>query len=329
MSHPKQSSVSRRLHDEIWHDLDRMRDLGRADLEELWDGYRKELRSAIMDAYGRASGSGGRWSLAKYRKIGVESYLAQIINQVLRRFHNVAQKAVADRLRVMKRASARMYAYILDQLTPDSSKVRMPDYAHTREARVFNIVPDTLWQDRWGQWVASYETALRNNLAMNAMNEGDFRDAVDEVDATKVNTPSSTIKDALFRMYEHLAEHAISEGEDDVVGMNDSLMDKEIWKTRGGACDDCLDNEGLTVEESDGDIPLHPFCRCRWVLVPSTYADLLRSGNPEDKALADEMDRKGMSPEAIVVRDDDGHAIGRAIVSFSEWSQGQQVGVIG
>ena len=329
MSYPRQDSVSRRLHDEIWRALDAERDVGRGHLEELWDGYRKELRLAILTAYDQAAHENGKWSLPSYRKIGIESYLAQVIHNILARFYNVAQKAVAQRMAHMKAQAARRYAYVLDQMTPDSMRVRVPDYASSREARVFNIIPDTVWQDRWGQWVASYEQALRNNLAMNAMNQSDLKDAMDEVDATRVNTPASTLKDALFRMYEHLAEHSIAGGEDDVARMNDELMDEEIWKTRGGACDDCLANDGLTIEESDGDIPLHPNCRCRWVVVPRGYSDLLRSGNSADRELADEMERRGIVPEGIVVRDDDGNVIGRAIVSFSEWSQGQQVGVIG
>jgi hypothetical protein len=179
------------------------------------------------------------------------------------------------------------------------------------------------WKSRWSSWVDLYNSALIGNVTMNAINKSDLGDAIAEVDATKANTPAFSIDDAMARIWEYEAMNQITEGLQDVTEINDD-SEVEIWRTRGDArvCEDCDENEGLSIDEADGVIPYHPNCNCYYQMVPKDFADLLADGNEDDRALAHWMDAKGVVPNAMLVRGADGRIAGKVIVDFQDWMEG-------
>lgn len=321
MTYPRQETVGERLHTEAFKALDAMRDWHRGELAELWDEARRELQSAIHQAYKWAAPA-GEWTLGLYRFSGAETKFRVMSQNILVRFHAAATAKIKASLGALRGQSALRYAWVLDQVTPETARVSVPLHAGVREAGVFRVLSDAQWRDRLSQWVDGYHSALMTNLAMNAMNESALDDAMGEVDATRVNTPAASLATAVDRLFEFLATGAIAEGEDDVAALNDGMLEDEVWVTRGlNVCDACADNKGMTPDEADGQIPLHPNCRCAWKLVPKDFADLLRSGTDADRALARDMKAKGMAPTALVIRGEDGEIAAKAIVSFSEWKK--------
>lgn len=325
MSYPRQSSVAVRLHDETNAALDALRAKAKAALRKIWMGTRSELRHVIFDAYQGAAPE-GRWNLQAYRMSGAENMLMVRSRTILAQFHAISTAEMRRFFREARKMSALRHGWILDQLTPESRKVRMPQYANVREAGIIKKVTRVSWDQRWSEWVDSYHGALMTNIRMEAMNESLMADAMAEPDATKVSSPASGLENALFRIYEYETMAAISAGEDDIASLNDDLIEEEVWKTRGdaGVCDDCDANEGLTADEADGDVPLHPNCNCFWLMVPKSYAALLRSGDEEDQVLARLMQAKGTVPEAITIRDEDGNITAKALVDFHEWTREQE-----
>lgn len=321
MSFPRQDSVVKRLQHESLADLEGVMDRQRNALRRTWGATRKSLKNLIRDAYKSAAPS-GRWDIARYNMSGAANYLRLALHGHLEQFRAASTVAMRGHFREIKGKSILRHAWVLDQVTPHSVKVKLPKMPAIRESAITRI-STVAWDTRWSQWVDSYAAALNNNLKMEAINESVLEDAEAEVDKTKVNTPSASIEDAMLRIYEYQSMDAWSAGEDAVVDENDDLVDTEVWKTRGiNVCDDCANNEGLTVEEADGDIPLHPSCFCYWLVVPESYARLLRSGDEADRALARLMQAKGIVPEALVIRNDQGNIAGKVIVDFKEWVDG-------
>lgn len=326
---PQQASVTARLQDEINRALASLSAESARDLARAWAVTRRNLQSIIVDAY-KSAGAGKPWTLATLRSSGAEGRMRAEIKRELASFKIKAVQIIKKGLKGLRRQSALRHAWLLDQVTPPSRRVRIPNVKAYHEAGIVQQVTKVSWVDRWSQWVGSYSDALSNNLVMGATNESSLSDAIDEVDATTVNTPRATLSNAMNRLFAWEAQAEIALGEDDVVGLNEDLVDTEVWKTSGRriVCDDCDANEGLTVEETDGDIPLHPNCDCFWLIVPASYAELLRSGDAEDQDLADLLQARGTVPEALAIRGEDGKIAAKVIIDFSAWSKGQP-GIIG
>jgi hypothetical protein len=327
MSYPRQSSVNARLHKETLAALEKTGSKGLYELAMIWRHHRKELQLAIMNGY-RYAAPEGNWSLGTF-KMMAKPYLDTEIRGVLERFRALSAHTIKTHLNSLYNQSWARYAWILDQLTPESRDIRVPHKKTLHEAAVTGIYygaqASQAWAEKWSAWVESYGSALINNLALGASNSGPISDAVAEVDATKSNTPQASLIDALVRLYDYAATEAMMEGSHTIADMNDDSAEEEIWKTRGdlNVCDDCQENEGETRDSADGDIPLHPNCHCYWLLVPKSYAELLRSGDSDDVALANQMRDEGIVPEALVIRNADGDIAAKTIVDFNQWQKGQ------
>ncbi len=218
----------------------------------------------------------------------------------------------------MRGESAQRHAWLLDQVTPVNIHVKYNIHTGFREA---NILLTSGFSERWGQWVQGYGEALMQNLKMGALNNSTVTDAIGEVDATRVNTPAYTLESALGRLWDYYSWDAITGGMSDVVGDNPEAAEEEVWRTSGDlrVCDDCDANEGKQLDDADGTIPLHPNCHCFPQIVPTSYAELLRSGDADDRDLAAQMDEDGIAPNALVIRGDNGEPAAKAIVDFEDW----------
>jgi hypothetical protein len=330
MSYPRQNSVGSRLHRESVSALDSLGEKGLNELGAIWRQHRKEMQLAIVNAHNIASRGAGNWNLATFNAVA-KPRLENELGIVLDKFRALTTHTFKKSLNALYGQSLMRYAWILDQLTPPSRNVMIPHRNKLHEAAVvgtfYGVQDQAEWADKWDLWVKSYKSALIDNLAFGASNESPISEAIAEIDVTAANTPKSTLLNAMIRLYEFAAVEAIAEGENTIGEMNGDMVEVEIWKTRGdlNVCDQCAGNEGLPLEDCDGEIPAHPNCHCYSQIVPREYADLLASGDEDDRALARDMDKQGIVPNALVIRNDDGQVAAKTIVTFNQWTKGNGV----
>lgn len=333
MSYAKQSTTVDRLMKETLSSFDTHIENASAMLEKHWEETKGHLKSAIMMEYHK-SFSAGTWTLSAAKNKGVMLRIEKITRIFLQNFMATIENDFKKKKKAMYAESLKRYAWVTDQVTPATTRVSMPNNFRAREAVVdvyTGSAAAASWTERMGAWLGAYHSSLQNNIALGALAGSSIHDAAEEVDKTKAGTPSYDVFDALNRILEvELWAEAMS-AEDDFYGENyKNLGFVEIWKTRYGidVCDDCSENEGLTAEEADGDIPLHPNCRCFWRIVPASFRDLLLQGDDDSRGLAYDMDARGLVPDSLVMRDTNGDIVGKTIVSFREWSngEGQSVG---
>lgn len=321
MGYPRQDPVNKRLHKETLDALEKTGSKGMREMGRLWRDTRKELQLAIMNSY-RLAAPRGEWNITAFRH-HAQSQLAGEVRSALEQFRALSTQAIKKNLNVLYRQSWGRYAWMLDQLTPPSRKVIVPQRYNMHESDNPKIYQNS-WADKWSQWVDSYHSALLNNVAMGASNGSSISDAVGEVDATRSNTPQSTLEDAMTRIYDYAATQAMVEGANDISDLNTDTAEEEIWKTRGdlNVCDDCAELEGQLIDDIGEWPPLHPNCHCYPKVVPKLYAQLLRSGNQDDRDLARDMHRAGLDDSSLVVRDEGGDIVAKAIIGFSKWASG-------
>jgi hypothetical protein len=331
MSYAKQAPTVDRLMRETLVALDTHVEHAGKSLERKWHITKQNLKSAIMREY-QISFPHSDWNLATAKRMGVMIRIDRVTRGILETFLSVLIDDFKTRKNLIYREGMFRYAWIMDQVTPEGTDIKIPYSNKLHEATVYTgEEATTQWTERMGAWLGAYHSALNNNLALVAANNASLQDSVDKVDTTKAGTPSYDLFDALNRVIEAEMWTEAMGAEDDFYNANaDELGLVEIWKTRYGldVCDDCEENEGLTAEEAYGDIPLHPNCRCFWRVVPASFRQLLLQGNPESRSIAYDMDARGLVPDSIVMRDADGSLVGKLIVSFNQWMKDQPVGVL-
>lgn len=332
MSYPNQITLGKRLQDESHRQLRTLQETYWHRLERLWGSTRRELRSHIADVYRTRFGT-GVWSVVGLKATGAGTEFVWGIKHLLSEFKQDSRAHARTSFNELFRQSLLRHSWILDQLTPPSFKIKIPHRQRLFEAGALNYFQgaeaEAQWASRWDAWVNAYENSLTSNLQLGAINQSGLMSAIDEVDATQAGTPSSGLLDAFARIFESEATWAIAQGANIVSDVNEEADVEEIWQTvhDGRVCDDCDPNDGLTMEEADGEIPNHPNCRCYWRLVPKTWAELLAGGSEEDRALAILMDAQGLVPNAMLIRDIDGKIAGSTIITFEQWAEDNNMAV--
>lgn len=311
-----QGDVMRRLTKESLSALDSLKAEHGRRIMGSWDRSRRALGQDIRDAYRWAAPS-GRWHLGSLVASGAWRALQARVHYTLQNLEKFTEHQIRNSLSVLKSEASLRSAWALAQVTPDGKRLRLPRRGMHEADRPLA----SGWDERWREKLGAYRQALLSNLRLNALNEGSIEDAAAEVDATRFDTPQFDMESTLGRLWAYWSDDAIAAGMHQPVEDNGDLAEQEIWRTRGDlrVCDDCDANEGLTAEEADGDIPLHPNCNCFWEVVPASFAALLASGDEADRELARQMDAEGLAPDAMVVRDEAGNILGKTVVDFSEW----------
>lgn len=329
MRKPKtQADVINTLEPQAIKAVDRVRARGMAQISQLWSDAKDQMKLAILHEYHRDFGA-DKWSLGIARAKGTLLRIERHISNVLNQFQADSTSIAAKSFRSVYREGVLRHAWILDQVTPESYDVNVPVTRMMRESAIqvyTGAAADQAWRDRWSNWLGAYQSALNQNIKLGAINASGPHEAADEVDDTKAGTPAYYLEDALSRVYQYQALSDYSQGITDLSESNPDMELEEIWQTRYNArvCDDCDANKGLTMDEADGDIPLHPNCECYWRLVPASFAELLQSGDIDDVELAKEMDGRNLVPDAMIIRNEAGEPAAKIIVSFEKWAEGFQ-----
>lgn len=330
MSFPKQDSVLARLTAQNLSVLDAEAAKYKGAVRREWARAARELRSDIHDAY-RWAAPTGEWNLGTLAGSGAWHALQAKTAVTLNRLHASIRHLMGTGLLKIKDLGRRRQLWALAQVVPESCSVRLRHKAISRAVREAKVPLAHGWEERWGEWTRAYHTSLLSNLRMNALNEGGMSDAVGEVSATRAGTPAFSMDTFLDRLWEYWAAAEAAGGMHQAVLDAPDEAEVEIWRTRGDlrVCDDCDANDGMPAEDADGEIPLHPNCHCFYQVVPASFAALLRSGDADDRDLAEQMDSEGVVPNALVVRGDDGELAGRAVVDFGDWEAGKNLAVSG
>jgi hypothetical protein len=300
-------------------------------VSDMWVDTKKSLKSAI--GYEYQHDFGGDWNLPHAMMMGTMERINQKTRSILSDFYQESKHYFGMKLKEIYWESVHRHAYQLDVTTPPSFKVKLPLRPSFKEAMTVNVGPAAVidWEQRWATWMDSYSNALQQNMILGAINESTAVDAMDEVDATRVGSPSYDIWDAMNRIIMAEMVSTSSMGAVDVAEANPELDVVEIWKARDWirVCDDCDANDGAPADEADGEIPLHPNCNCYYRLVPASWASLLRSGDADDVELARQMDAMGRVPSSMLMRDDEGNLRGALIVSFEKWAADNLISIMG
>jgi hypothetical protein len=327
VGYARQSSTVERLTNESWRVLDAMGVKHKAKLHAKWQETRKRLMGAIAQAYHQSASRRKKlvWDLNEFRISGAQARLGQEIRSILEQFQASGVSMARTHFNEVYKESLMRHAWILDNVTPASQRVKLPHDKKLHEAAitVYSAVNKSAsdWVERWSNWSDAWQSALQHNLQLGAMNKSSIQDAMNEVDATRASTPAYNIWDAIARLNDYESLVAASRGAADLADLNGDMVDVEIWKTRGDlrVCDDCDELDGTPIDEADAYPPLHPNCHCYPLVVPAEYAELLRNGSEEDRALASQAMDAGIVPNSIIIRNSEGDIGAQAIVDFEKW----------
>jgi hypothetical protein len=304
-----------------------MVDEGRAELKTMWEKTKVWLKTSIQYEY-HQDFRGAAWNLQEAHLRGTFERIQKRVHELLNRFHDESVSAATVHFKALHRESVLRNAWMLDQVTPSSQRVALPLGFTLREAKVYE---ETQWNDRWGAWLTSYQASLVNNLKMGAMNSSSVDDAADEVDATRPGSPTADMWSAMDRIYQHESVSIYTSAQLDVSKANDQFNLIEVWQTRyyKRVCDICEGNRGLKREEASDEIPAHPNCNCFWRVVPMSWAELMRSGNADEREIAKVMDAADEVPDMMLVLNDKGELVGAATVEFGDWIQDKMKVIVG
>jgi hypothetical protein len=327
MRHPNQQKTLERLEAQSHKNLRDLRNAGRKQVQVLWANAKHKMRMEIRDQYA-ADFRGEKWTMPLAARRKTIDRIEARVGAVLMKFHQESMSHAARSFRETYKQSVLRNAYMLDMVTPESYKVKLPKSRLFTEASAITTYTgpdaDTGWKVRWSGWIDGYRSSLSTNLRLGAIAENSIDDAAKEVDVTKVNTPAYDLGTALDRIYVSQAVALQSQAQMELSDLNDEMDIEEIWQTSFSAvvCEQCDEQKGLTREQATDDIPAHPNCECYWRLVPASWAELLRNGDESEVDLAKWMDANGTVPGAMIIRGDDGEPAGKVIVTFDKWLQG-------
>lgn len=332
MSYKRQDIAAKQLQHESMKALDALEMRYWNQVQKDWTTTRVDLRSFIVNVYHHFFGN-ETWDVAHMNGTGCGTIMAKGIHERLQRFKVVSMAHAKFGINDIYKESVLRHCWVLDQTSPPSFKVRIPHKLRLFEASAVHVwagpAARTIWTERWGSWVDAYEASLNHNIKLGAINSSSALDAAQEVDATRSGTPSSGLLDSLQRVYSFESVWAMNDAIGVVSEVNEEMEVEEIWQTRddNDVDEDCADNEGLDREEADGEIPLHPNCRCYWRIVPRSWASMLRDGDEDERDTALAMDSEGIVPNAMAVTDKDGNIAGHLIVSFQKWKENMGMAV--
>lgn len=331
MTFPDQKIVAKRLHTETRRTMRQMENAGLRVIRASWDETKVHLKGAIAAAIVQDFGA-GRWNAGQARRRGTFIKIERSVKSLIDVFVKRNEQHMVPFLREARFAEMTRTLWMMSQMVPPSVKINIPlgfrHKAHAvREAAVdigiagnVQTITDPSYTERLNAWLQAYKDNLTHNLNLGAINGGTLEDAIAEVEATKIGSPSVGVWDAIERLFstEFIKQtQGTGGGHDDAMDVNDDAPFSEVWNaySDGKVCDECAAQDGKTRDEvdammggSDFDIPLHPNCRCWWSVEPKPWAELAG----EDRT-------SGFTPTAMILRGEDGRIGGVGIITYGDW----------
>ena len=296
-----------------------------AGLSALWENTSRNLKASLLMEYKRATPH-GRWDIERAKATGTLYRMERIIMRHMEDFKQSARVYIGKELKTHYDHEFLTSAYILDQVTPPNHHIKItPGLTPAHEA-VIKAGPTAaiMWFQRFDGWASAYESALKQNIMLNAINGGIADSVAADVDATRAGTPAVTFWDAMGRLFLNEILAAQEAARSMMVGLNADAVSEEIWQTseRENVCLDCWPRNGKTrteleAEGEDEDPPLHPNCACWYRVMPKDWIELSKS----DPVLAHALDVAEAVPDGMYIRDEQGNIKAAAVVSFSDWTK--------
>ena len=308
----------------------RLEDGYNAMLLKLWKGTLADIRATVLDTYRQDFGR-GTWDLVGAQTRGTLSRINDRSAERLLLFKAEATLLIERSLAHIHNQERLRALWMIDQTTPQSFLPKAPPRS-VREADNPRDAKAT-WSVALNAWVDNYQSQLANNLRMEALHEGDAHDAADEPEATRVAGYDPAYKFSSMFAGESIREEA--DARRDIFDGNDDVVEEEIWVTMedGIVCEICAGYDQKPLSEVEDDIPAHYNCRCYTRFVPKAWADMMRSGNSDERDAAQAMDDAGLVKDSMAIRSPKtGDIIARAVISFEDWQaeRGQNIaGVAG
>jgi hypothetical protein len=249
--------------------------------------------------------------------------MERIIYRHIADFHALATAFIKSELNKHYNHEYYTAAYLLDVTTPPNVSIKLKP--KMREAAItFKAGAGVwaAWNTRLDTWTNAWESALKANILLNAVNGGTADDVAAEIDATRIGTPAVTFWDSINRLFLTTILQTQSEARRDMSDLNGDVIQDEIWQTMEDerVCDECGPLDGLTREEADDEPPLHPRCRCFWRIMPKQWIDLA------DRELAHAIDVAGGVPDGMYMRDPKtGEIKGATVVTFNRWAEDKMI----
>lgn len=319
MSYPTQQGTLKKLEDQTRRDGRALEDACCARLVDLWNRTKDEMRGSILNTYRKHFGS-DTWDTSSVHAKGTLHVISQQVMNSLTLFHNQASTLFKSSMKDAYLGEMAHQLWMLDMLTPPSYLPKAPEKA---KALRESDAPDfkTGWAQALVEYLHAYHNTLITNLRMEALHGGSLSDAADEVDASKIDGFEPTYK--LSSALTNLILQVQRDARDDGSGVNQDLVAEEIFQTMEdeAVCPDCSSQDGKNMEDVDMSLD-HIFgfnCRCFSRIVPVEFADLLRSGDADEKQAALEMDARGLVPDAMAISDENGRLKAHISVKFADW----------
>ena len=317
-----------RMEEETRKYMRRLEDEYGRQLGVIWEYTLKELRFRITDAYRQDFGK-DTWDIAGAHARGTLDRIKSHTADTLGAFLVLATTRIGVALKHIREEERLRALWMIDQVTPDSFMPNVMNFMPAREADSPRDAKAT-WNQALSTWIDTYHANLNTNLKMEALHEGDVNDAAAEAESTKVDNFDPAYK--LASMFSGESIRAEADARRDVFDANDDSVEEEVWVTMedGSVCPICNDYDGKPLSEIEDDIPAHYNCRCYTRFVPKAWAAMLRSGDPEEKERALQMDDRGLVPDSMAIYSTKtGELIGRAIVTFEDWKSGRGQNIAG
>jgi hypothetical protein len=316
MPYPRQETVQKALEAQTRKDMRGMENAALSAFGYKWGEAKGRLKANIIAQHG-----GKSWTLAKAKQKGLQSALNRAIDAEIVRFKTEALPVMRDGLKTNYRGELLRQAWMLDVLTPPNVHPKIKIHPHYREAvSIYSGRNAALaWNNRFSAWTDAWATVLKTNLSLEIMHSGSATDFSKEVDASKVGSPAFDAWDIFKNIMLTEILSSQSEARVDFSKKNGGMIYDEVWTTMDDerVCEICGPLDGVSMSKVNEFQPAHPRCRCYRRVVPKAWADLA------DRDLANEMDRRGLVPDAMVIRGENGIIKGAAIVTFDKWVESQ------
>lgn len=316
----KQGEMVERLESEVRREMRALEKTSVEGLAKLWRKYSNDIKASLFVQY-RTAAPSGRWELEHAKATGAIYRMEKSVMRHMEEFRQAAREYIRKELHSHYTHEYHTAAYILDQVTPPFCPVKIKPEVSVREADVYSGPgATTKWYQRFDGWCNAWESALKNNIMLNAINSGLAEDVIAEVDATRIGTPAVTFWDSMGRLFLTEMLKTQAEARDNMTSMNGDLIADEVWQTMEDErmCDECGPLNGKTRDEIQDDPPLHPRCRCFWRVMPKDWIDLSK----RDWQTAHALDLAGVVPDGMYIRDEaTGDIKAHVVVKFSDWAK--------
>lgn len=329
MAYPRQGTWLKKMDREMVGASRLAEERESARIKAMWEATKYTMKSRIRDEYRKAF-TKQNWTLTLARQTGTMLRIQRHVSELLNAFGHSAAPYMADSFNAAKKERVMRLAWTLDMTTPKMVRPKVNGQRlKLREAAVVSgqvavysgVEAEATWLERFEEWLRAYENNLMSNIQLGALNASTPDDAAQEVEVSRPGNRAVDFWDRIDTLFRTERLRSETEGAGSFIDDNADMLLEEVWTAMADnrVCPDCAALDGDTraeAEEQGAEPPLHPLCRCYYRIVPKAWGDYLRALDPEQALL---MSARGVAPDAMAVRGDDGKISALVWVEYKDW----------